>query len=1084
MFGCRRFTSHRRGVQTMASHLQATAGISRAQQKTLPMAHGHSPEDELTRPVANNVNSAVTSAIALPSGCGMPAAVQPASSTRNVLLRDEQSGQQGPGATYDVDSQHAAGGATAQCCQASSSGNADATERARSWYGQRAWTRAAPVQLTQGASEAAAAAAAHGMGAFGAVDVAETANTSQQSQAWKFSVMCYNILADTYAQYFAPKLYRDVPRQFLDWQHRLRLLVEEIRHWAPDVVCLQEVQHYDELEREMRATGYEGRFMRRTGRRRDGCATFWRSDRLRACSLQRLDFAPLGLEDNVAMLLSLAPRCEGAAAAAAGLDSATAEALSSVRLLVATTHITFDPAKGDVKLGQVRTLLSRAASLAATPPPEEPEGQLPVCRHSHGGHHHNHSSRHSQSHTNLEQHHQEQQQLHNRHHNHHNHHYNHQHHNYSHQHGHGSEQQQQYRYHPTQLAGLPEGAAVVPATMPGSWSSPSLLSSSAAPVPLPVEGRWRRPPVAPRAVGSGGGGSSSGDLAGAAPAAAAAAAGWEQVPGGTQRQQQPQPRGPLQTLAIITGDFNSTAGSPLYQFVARGSLDLARNNRKKLSGQLHGVCHTQYKPVSEVKQLYAQCTAVAAAGVTAAAAPGAAAATASISGGGQAADAAVVTADGASPPGTPPSTPFVTAAAAADTASAAVVAASTEATGTGTTTPAGVAQRLASAARGMAAAAISECTAKATAAASCPALASPAARAAAAVKVLDAFLGSAAAATGVHRGAVERWSERELRSAMGDQYDAAAVQGMSSNGGGPAAGRAFPTSASLPALPGAAGPAAFSSGDSSTSLQPPQPPKMGRQHNPPAVTRLSLSGTAGSPAAAAGGGGGGAGRLSLDLDRAGASAAAAVATAAEGAAAAGCSSGPLVVRHPLRLKSSYVEVARAEPAFTSIHSGFMGTVDFIWYTADAIPQQEPQPQQQAQPQEACVGKAVVEPGLLAAAEPLLPVVTASATDAGDVAVEAPASPTEATAVPCECRGAAAVGSHVACGATTGGSGAAAAGSPGGDGAAAVGTRFQLVPVAVLQPPDLELLPQGLPAAGWGSDHICVMTQFELRPVRE
>eukprot|EP00198_Chlamydomonas_reinhardtii_P009451 XP_001698788.1 predicted protein [Chlamydomonas reinhardtii] len=179
---------------------------------------------------------------------------------------------------------------------------------------------------------AGAAKALQGMPRGGNTPSAQQSATSGQADGstptsasthppWRFSVMCYNVLADTYAHHFASKLYRDVPRRCLEWPARRSLLLAEIRHWAPDVVCLQEVQHYHELEPEMRAAG--------------------RSDRLRACSATELQFARLGLEDNVAMLLSLAPR-----------------ALSAVRLLVATTHITFDPAKGDVKLGQTLAIIT------------------------------------------------------------------------------------------------------------------------------------------------------------------------------------------------------------------------------------------------------------------------------------------------------------------------------------------------------------------------------------------------------------------------------------------------------------------------------------------------------------------------------------------------------------------------------------------------------------------------------------------------------------------------------------------------------------------------------------------------------
>lgn len=39
--------------------------------------------------------------------------------------------------------------------------------------------------------------------------------------------------------------------------------------------------------------------------------------------------------------------------------------------------------------------------------------------------------------------------------------------------------------------------------------------------------------------------------------------------------------------------------------------------------------------------------------------------------------------------------------------------------------------------------------------------------------------------------------------------------------------------------------------------------------------------------------------------------------------------------------------------------------------------------------------------------------------------------------------------------------------------------FELRPVAVLQPPDGVQLPKGLPNKRLGSDHICLLTDFEL-----
>lgn len=40
-------------------------------------------------------------------------------------------------------------------------------------------------------------------------------------------------------------------------------------------------------------------------------------------------------------------------------------------------------------------------------------------------------------------------------------------------------------------------------------------------------------------------------------------------------------------------------------------------------------------------------------------------------------------------------------------------------------------------------------------------------------------------------------------------------------------------------------------------------------------------------------------------------------------------------------------------------------------------------------------------------------------------------------------------------------------------------QFELRPVAVLQPPDGMQLPKGLPSKCLGSDHICLLADFEL-----
>lgn len=104
---------------------------------------------------------------------------------------------------------------------------------------------------------------------------------------------------------------------------------------------------------------------RRTGKRPDGCATFWRTSSFEQMSHHRLLHEQHDLADNVALFVTLRPkptRAAGAgaarslaASAPAGPDAAAATRLAGQApdclLLVANTHVIFDPKRGDAKVG-------------------------------------------------------------------------------------------------------------------------------------------------------------------------------------------------------------------------------------------------------------------------------------------------------------------------------------------------------------------------------------------------------------------------------------------------------------------------------------------------------------------------------------------------------------------------------------------------------------------------------------------------------------------------------------------------------------------------------------------------------------
>ncbi|KAF6259941.1 hypothetical protein COO60DRAFT_946990 [Scenedesmus sp. NREL 46B-D3] len=130
--------------------------------------------------------------------------------------------------------------------------------------------------------------------------------------------MSYNILADKYARHYRSYLYDSVPSTYLDWSHRRAAILAELAHLQPDILCLQEVDRYEELEAELEKLGYAGIYLQRDGGRRDGCATFWRTSLLQPALVRQLRYSQYDLKDNVALLVLFEPhRTHRTAAAAA-----------------------------------------------------------------------------------------------------------------------------------------------------------------------------------------------------------------------------------------------------------------------------------------------------------------------------------------------------------------------------------------------------------------------------------------------------------------------------------------------------------------------------------------------------------------------------------------------------------------------------------------------------------------------------------------------------------------------------------------------------------------------------------------------
>ncbi|XP_049376852.1 carbon catabolite repressor protein 4 homolog 6 isoform X2 [Solanum stenotomum] len=172
----------------------------------------------------------------------------------------------------------------------------------------------------------------------------------------RFIVLSYNILADYLAIDHQRKLYFHIPQHILDWEWRKRSILSELGWWSADILCLQEVDRFQELEAELKLRGYSGIWKRRTGDPADGCAIFWHASRFKLVHEEFIEFKKFGLRDNVAQIcvfesLGQQNNCSPAPLASPG---------HSNKVVICNTHVLFNPRRGEIKLGQVRVLLDKA----------------------------------------------------------------------------------------------------------------------------------------------------------------------------------------------------------------------------------------------------------------------------------------------------------------------------------------------------------------------------------------------------------------------------------------------------------------------------------------------------------------------------------------------------------------------------------------------------------------------------------------------------------------------------------------------------------------------------------------------------
>lgn len=100
-------------------------------------------------------------------------------------------------------------------------------------------------------------------------------------------------------------------------------------------------------------SGYQCEYKRRTGRKLDGCMIAFKKSHFTLSSLHPVEFFRQGIQildrDNVGLIVVLKPALES------GLDRS---------ICVVTTHLLYNPRRGDIKLAQLALLLAEISRVA------------------------------------------------------------------------------------------------------------------------------------------------------------------------------------------------------------------------------------------------------------------------------------------------------------------------------------------------------------------------------------------------------------------------------------------------------------------------------------------------------------------------------------------------------------------------------------------------------------------------------------------------------------------------------------------------------------------------------------------------
>ncbi|GMH09624.1 hypothetical protein Nepgr_011465 [Nepenthes gracilis] len=217
-------------------------------------------------------------------------------------------------------------------------------------------------------------------------------NSTSNPEGFKFSVVSYNILAQVYVK---REFFPHSPSPCLKWKARSQAVLGLLKSLRADFFCLQEVDEYEDFyRRDVEQHGYSSIYIQRSGQKRDGCGVFYKHDIAELVLQENIEYNDLAnlVNSNLNLIAdyndaSLAcsnvasKKSDGSVMEGAKEDSGDSNdphvrlkrdcvgIMAAFKLMepshhlviVANTHLYWDPEWTDVKLAQAEYLLSRLA---------------------------------------------------------------------------------------------------------------------------------------------------------------------------------------------------------------------------------------------------------------------------------------------------------------------------------------------------------------------------------------------------------------------------------------------------------------------------------------------------------------------------------------------------------------------------------------------------------------------------------------------------------------------------------------------------------------------------------------------------